>query len=100
MVRLQILLFVILNSTVSGHGMRRPKQKPKSPASDFCLDDVCKPGHTLLWDLVQDNMVVRVVTISMTNYTINCEGYVVMFMFVAAVDFWPVIQLVLAYLCD
>ncbi|BFZ12255.1 hypothetical protein BsWGS_15296 [Bradybaena similaris] len=40
-----------------GHGVRRPKQKPKSPASDFCLDDVCKPGHTLLWDLVQDNMV-------------------------------------------
>ncbi|KAH9519588.1 Ubiquitin carboxyl-terminal hydrolase 34 [Bulinus truncatus] len=39
-----------------GHGVRRPRLKIKSPASDFSLSDVCKPGHTLLWDLVQDNM--------------------------------------------
>ena len=30
--------------------------KSKSPASDFMIDEVCNPGHTLLWDLVQDNM--------------------------------------------
>ncbi|KAK6998655.1 ubiquitin carboxyl-terminal hydrolase 34-like isoform X2, partial [Biomphalaria glabrata] len=39
-----------------GHGVRRPRLKIKSPASDFSISDVCKPGHTLLWDLVQDNM--------------------------------------------
>ncbi|XP_012941309.1 ubiquitin carboxyl-terminal hydrolase 34 [Aplysia californica] len=39
-----------------GAGVRRASQKSKSPASDFRLEEVCKPGHTLLWDLVQDNM--------------------------------------------
>ena len=43
----------------TGHNVLRLRQKPKSPASDFSLNDVCKPGHTLLWDLVQDNMAVR-----------------------------------------
>lgn len=28
----------------------------------FKIDDVCKPGNTLLWDLLQDDKIVR-------NYT-------------------------------
>ncbi|GFN76450.1 ubiquitin carboxyl-terminal hydrolase 34 [Plakobranchus ocellatus] len=47
---------VLYPSQTRGHSVNRVRQKPKSPASDFSLNDVCKPGHTLLWDLVQDNM--------------------------------------------
>ncbi|KAK3803788.1 hypothetical protein RRG08_026023 [Elysia crispata] len=47
---------VLYPTQARGHNVLRLRQKPKSPASDFSLNDVCKPGHTLLWDLVQDNM--------------------------------------------
>ncbi len=29
-------------------------------ATEFTFDDVCKPGNTLLWDLVQEEKSVRI----------------------------------------
>jgi len=50
---------------------QRPVQKEReasvhvsmsAPCLDFNFEDVCKPGNTLLWDLVQDDKAVRLNT--------------------------------------
>lgn len=42
---------------------QRPTQKEAmtSTGSEFSYEEVCKPGSTLLWDLVQEDKVVSLV---------------------------------------
>jgi len=56
----------------------RPSQKePPSHAStistctEFNFEDVCKPGNTLLWDLVQDDKAVSCVAIASSGSTVK-----------------------------
>ena len=44
---------------------QRPTQKEAmtSTASEFSYEDVCKPGSTLLWDLVQEDKVVSFINL-------------------------------------
>ena len=35
------------------------KEDATTPFADFNFDDVCKKGHTLLWDQVQDENAVN-----------------------------------------
>ena len=47
---------------------QRPAQKEAmtSTGSEFSYEDVCKPGSTLLWDLVQEDKVVSfILTLSL-----------------------------------
>jgi len=41
----------------------RRKRTQSSPSFNFQIDNVCLPGQTLLWDLIQDDKIVRVVTV-------------------------------------
>ena len=39
------------------------KEATTSADSEFSYEDVCKPGNTLLWDLVQEDKVVSLLTL-------------------------------------
>ncbi|KAG6460492.1 hypothetical protein O3G_MSEX012016 [Manduca sexta] len=42
----------------SGSPASAPSPPPQAtPATPFCADDVCRPGNTLLWDLLQDGAI-------------------------------------------
>lgn len=44
--------------TAMVHPYATAVQEGANVCSDFRFEDVCKPGNTLLWDLVQENTAV------------------------------------------
>ena len=53
------------------------KEATTSADSEFSYEDVCKPGNTLLWDLVQEDKVVSLLCFPMRMFVslvIPCYG--------------------------
>lgn len=48
--------------TEYGAGALEARPPSPAPALPFSVDDVCRPGNTLLWDLLQDGAIVSRMT--------------------------------------